>query len=129
VQTAAIVAVVAIGIVALFQIALALGAPWGSAAYGGNNPGVLPIRLRIISATAGVLIYPFIGFFILDVGGVIDTGLAGESSTQVWMWVLTGLFTLGAISNFASRSRIERWWWGPVALVIAICCGILAAGL
>lgn len=127
-QTAAIIASFAIGVIALFQIGLALGAPWGRAAYGGNNPGVLPTRLRIISATAGVFIYPLIGLFILDVGGFVDTGLAGGSGTRFWMWLLSGLFTLGAVTNFASRSKIERWW-GLVALLVAVCCAILAAGL
>jgi hypothetical protein len=128
-ESAAIIAAVAIAVISLFQIGLALGAPWGAAAYGGNNPGVLPTRLRIISGTAGILVYPFIVVFVLDVGGFVETGLANGGSTKVWLWVLTGLFALGAISNFASRSKIERWWWAPVALVVAVCCGILAAGV
>jgi hypothetical protein len=43
------------------------------------------------------------------------------------MWALTGFFALGAVANFASRSPIERIW-GPVALGIAVCCGIVALG-
>src|SRR2546430_11837907 len=41
--------------VALFQTGLALGVPWGSAAYGGGGAGtdgVLPTGLRISSAVA-----------------------------------------------------------------------------
>src|SRR6188768_2016924 len=38
--------------VAAFQAALALGAPWGAAAWGGSHPGVLPAEQRISSALA-----------------------------------------------------------------------------
>ena len=34
-------------VVAAFQVALAAGAPWGAAAMGGANPGVLPDELRV----------------------------------------------------------------------------------
>lgn len=39
---------------ALFQLALALGAPWGQAAYGGGS-AELPRELRIPSAVAVAL--------------------------------------------------------------------------
>ena len=123
----ATVAVVLLGVVSVFQIALALGAPWGNAAWGGQHDGVLPVRLRIASAVVGVVVYPLIGAFVLASAGLIEadwmpgTGKAG-------MWVLTGFFGLGAIANFASRSKAERIW-GPVSLAIAICCGLIAMTL
>lgn len=121
---AAILAVVLLAVVSIFQIALALGAPLGHAAWGGRHDGVLRTRLRIASGVTGVVIYPLIGFFVLASASLIKadwmpgTGTAG-------MWVLAGLFTLGALANFASRSKVERYW-GPVSLVIAACCGIIA---
>jgi len=127
-ETAAIVAAVLIAVVAVFQIALALGSPVGAAAWGGGNPGVLPTRLRVASGIAGLFFYPVILVFVLDAGGVVDTDLGNGDLARVFMWVLTGLFTLGALANFASKSKIERIW-GPVSLVIAICCGIIAAGM
>ncbi|AUZ88154.1 hypothetical protein CVO76_11280, partial [Arthrobacter agilis] len=36
-----------LAVVAAFQAALAAGAPWGAAAYGGYTPGTLPARFRI----------------------------------------------------------------------------------
>ena len=120
-EVIAAIAVVALFVIALFQIALALGAPWGVAAYGGSNVGRLPTRLRIASAVAGLAVYPLIAWTVWKAG-------AGEVA-GLWMWLLTGLFTLGAIMNFASRSKVERWTWGPIASLVAICCGLLAAGL
>lgn len=127
-QTAAIVAAVLIAVLTVFQIALALGAPAGAAAWGGGHPGVLPTRLRVASGIVGVFFYPVLGIFLLDVGGVVETGLAEGDWTRWLLWILTGLFALGALANFASRSRIERIW-GPVSVVLAVCCAILALGL
>lgn len=127
-QTAAIVAAVLIAVLTVFQIALALGAPAGAAAWGGGHPGVLPTRLRVASGIVGVFFYPVLGIFLLDVGGVVETGLAEGDWTRWLLWILTGLFALGALANFASRSRIERIW-GPVSVALAVCCAILALGL
>jgi hypothetical protein len=122
----AILAVVLIAIVAVFQLALALGAPLGAAAWGGRNQGVLPTRLRIASGLVAIVVYPLIALYVLASAGLIDQGRLATGATG--MWVLTGLFALGTVANLASRSRIERVW-APVSLVIAVCCGIVAAGI
>lgn len=123
----AIVAVVLLVAIVVFQIALALGAPLGSAAWGGQHPGVLPTRLRVASGVAAVVVYPLIILLVLASAGLIEAAwLPGDGKPM--MWVLAGLLALGALANFASRSPSERVW-GPVALVIAICCAIIAAGI
>jgi len=128
-ETAAIVAAVGITLITIFQISLALGAPAGGAAWGGRYPGVLPTRLRVASGFVGVFFYPVVVVFVLDAGGVVETGLADGSGARWFMWILAGLFTLGALANFASKSKVERLFWGPVALIIAVSCGIIAAGM
>lgn len=113
--------------VEVFQIALALGAPFGQASWGGRHPGVLPVRLRIASGIAAILIYPLMAFLILAASGLVETNLtAGTRETA--MWVLTAIFGLGGLANFASRSRIERIW-GPVSLGVAVGCGVIARGI
>lgn len=126
-SAAAITAAVLLSVVTVFQISLAMGAPAGEASWGGGHSGVLPMRFRIASGIAGLLFYPLVLLFVLDAGDLIETGLAGDSA-QLFMWLLASLFALGAVANFASKSRWERLW-GPVALVISACCGFLAAGL
>jgi hypothetical protein len=124
-EIAAITAAVLIGVLTVFQIALALGAPAGAAAWGGSHPGVLPTRLRVASALVGVFFYPPIALLILDSGEVIDIGWAVSS---LWLWVLAGLFLLGTLANAASQSKVERIW-APVSLVLAICCVAIAVGM
>ncbi len=124
-EAAAIIAVVLIAVLTVFQIALAAGVPFGAAAWGGAHPGVLPTRLRSASAVAGVVVYPPIALLILDSSGVIDIGWSVKT---VWLWVLTGFFLLGTLANAASRSKVERFW-APVSLGVAVCCGAVAIGM
>jgi hypothetical protein len=121
---AGLIAVFLLGVITLFQLALALGAPWGAAAWGGSHPGVLPTRFRVASAVVALVVYPLIGMSILitsspvQIGGIPATG-------DAMTWLFCGLFTVGAIANFASRSKAERIW-GPVSLIIAVCCAVIA---
>ncbi len=55
---AVVVALVLFAALVVFQLALAAGAPWGRAAYGGQNPGVLPGRLRVSSVVAAASFTP-----------------------------------------------------------------------
>lgn len=126
-RIAGIVAVVLLAVVGVFQVALALGAPLGKAAWGGRHEGVLPTRLRIASGVAAIFVYPLIVFLVMAASGLIETTIAVEMR-RAGMWVLTALFGLGALANFASRSKIERLW-GPLSLGIAICCGVIARGI
>ena len=113
-----------LGVVEVFQIALSFGAPLGKASWGGQHEGVLPTRLRIASGVAALVVYPLIVLFVLVASGLVGTSLT-EGTRRVGMWVLTALFALGTLANFASRSKIERIW-GLVTLGLAVCCGLIA---
>lgn len=123
---AALVALALLGALVAFQLALALGAPFGAAAWGGRNPGVLPRSLRIASAVVGLVIYPILAAVILAAAGLIDDAWLPLDPT-VAMWILTGFFAIGAVVNAISRSPPERVW-APVSAVLAICCAIIALG-
>jgi len=123
---AAFLAVVLLAVVAVFQLALAFGAPLGKAAWGGRHEGVLPTPLRVASGLAGSLVYPLIALYVLASANLIDLDWLPTGATG--MWVLTGFFTLGTLANLASRSKIERVW-APVSLAIAICCSLVAIAM
>lgn len=123
---AGIAGIALIGGVILFQIGLALGAPWGAAAWGGQNPGRLPSGLRIASAVSA-LVLALLAWILAAAAGLISMSPLPPSWLRSATWVATAYFTLGAIMNLISRSPLERWW-APVALATAVCCAIVAAG-
>ena len=125
-ETAGALAIGLLSVVAMFQIALALGAPLGKMAWGGGHTGVLPPRLRVASAAAALLVYPLIILVVFD-ASYSDGDLLPWNGASV-LWALTGLFALGALANLASRSTPERIW-APVSLAISICCGVVASGV
>lgn len=126
-QVAGVISIVLLGVLGVFQLALALGAPWGRAAWGGQNEGVLPGRLRVSSGVAGIAIYPLMVLYVLTSSELIE-GDWLPGTGPVAMWILVAFFGIGTLANFASRSRIERIW-GPVSLTIAICCVVIAVGI
>lgn len=124
---AAILATVLLLAITVFQLGLALGAPWGAAAWGGRNPGVLPQPLRIASGVAALVVYPLIIALVLASAGIIDDGWLPADGTLI-MWALAAVLGVGAVMNFVSRSPPERRW-GAVALTIALCAVIIALEL
>lgn len=99
-------------VVAAFEVALALGAPWGRAAWGGAHGGELPAGLRVASALASVV---WVGGTLL----VVARGRGrGGRVVRVVTWGLGGLLLVGAVMNFASSSPYERYGWGPLALLL-----------
>ena len=122
-MVAAVVAYVLLAGLAVFQIALAAGAPLGQFAWGGKHR-VLPRVLRIASAVS-VLVYALFAYVISRaVGYATDVGDVRESYPLIW--VLTAYFGIGVLANAASRSRPERLVMTPVALVLALCCLVIA---
>ncbi len=69
---AASIAVALLAVVWLFQLALALGAPLGRAAWGGRHEGVLPTRLRAASAFAAIVVYPLIIIYVLGAALIFE---------------------------------------------------------
>ena len=94
--------------VAVFQLALAAGAPWGSMAWGGVHPGVLPAPLRVASAGSSV------GFAALAHAlgrRRLTPGVRGRVTAGA-----LGLSVVSAALNAASASAQERAIWTPFAL-------------
>lgn len=98
--------------VAGFQGALALGVPWGSAAYGGGHPGVLPDSFR--TASAGVS-----GVYLM-LAAAAGTPLAPPALRRRVMYGTAGLMAVGAVMNLASPSLVERMIWTPATVGLAV---------
>lgn len=111
-------------LVMLFQLALALRAPWGSASMGGKYPGKYPVKMRIV-ALVNMLVLGFTAAIILakaDIAYLMLKPIIG-----VGIWIVVGFFALGTIMNTITRSKIERIW-APVALGQCITSLLIALG-
>jgi hypothetical protein len=106
------------------EVFWALGGSRGlSGAWGGSHDH-LPVGLRLASALAAVL---------LVAGAVIVLGRVGywvchdRLGILRWgTWALGVVMMLSAIANFASSSSSERFLSGPLALLLALLCLLVA---
>ena len=124
-RVAAMAAAISFLAIAAFQLALALGAPLGGAAWGGSHVR-LPMGLRLASAFA-VVFWVLAALVVLG-RAEFDVSPFPSTFARWGTWILVGLLPLGAVMNFASRSRWERFLWGPVALILAGLCLVVAVG-
>lgn len=105
-----------LGAVVVFELALAAGAPWGEAAFGGADPGRLSAELRITALFAA-------GFWLLACltalarGGVAASPIPYAFSRRA-IWGLTVLLAAGAVMNAASSSPWERFGMAPFIVVM-----------
>jgi hypothetical protein len=120
---AAVVFAVAGAGVVLFQIGLALGAPWGAYAMGGANPGRFPPALRVAAAFQGLLI-ALLAVVVLSDAEVVLPALADEF---VWLiWLAVAFSAVSLVLNAITRSPLERRLWLPVAAVMLLSSFLVA---
>ena len=128
-DVAAVVAALLLAGVAVVQVALALGAPFGDHVYGGRaktHDGVLETRYRVMSAIA-VPILIFAALVVLSRAEVVSTfGVSGW--VTVATWVVFGYLVLNIVGNLASSSRIERLGMGAVTVIAAAATLVVALG-
>jgi hypothetical protein len=121
---AALIAAAGILVIAAFQLALALGAPLGRAAWGGRHDR-LPTNLRRSSAVAAV-VWVIAALVILGRGGYLD--VPGPVEFTTWgAWIVAVVLGLGAVVNVASSSPWERFGWAPFAALLAVLSVIAAS--
>ncbi|MFB7891053.1 hypothetical protein ACFC1I_02470 [Microbacterium sp. NPDC056044] len=119
---AVVVACAVLGALAVLQICVAAGAPWGRLVWGGAHR-VLPRRLRIASA-ASVVLYAGFAAVLLSRAGTLPGG--DSQVIRILTWVLFAYFTLGIVMNAISRSRAERLTMTPVCAVLAAATLVVA---
>lgn len=109
---------------AVFQVALALGAPLGEAAWGGTHGARLPAALRLASL-ATILLYAAVAAVVMRQAGYAVPGVSGRVARPATR-VVAGLIALSGAANLLSGSAWERYLLGPVSLVLASLCMLVA---
>ncbi len=112
-------------VVVAFQVALALGAPWGAYAMGGSFPGRLPANARVASVVQALLL-AMTAVVVTSRAGLAFAGMSGASGWLIW--VVVGLLSLSLVGNLLSSSAGERMLWVPVLvlmLVASVAVGVM----
>jgi len=123
--TAAILyALVTVGVV-VFQLALALGAPWGEYAMGGRYPGTYPQQMRVAAVGQAALLAA-IAVFVLSAAGLVLPSMARTLPSLIWAVVAFSVLSL--VLNAITPSAGERRIWVPVAVVMLVTSLIVALG-
>lgn len=113
------------GIVVLFQLALAAGAPWGGVAMAGKYPGRWPAPMRVAAVVQAGLLLAF-GVVVMVRAGLVFPDWYQTSCGLIW-----GVVAISAVScvmNLITPVRMERLLWAPVGAVLTICSLMVAFG-
>lgn len=102
----------------LFQLLLIVGMPIGEFAWGGQHR-VLPRKLRVASVFS-VILYVIFALFLASKAGIVDIIASNSTLCTIGMWVFSCYFMLGVFMNAISRSKKEKLLMTPVALLLAV---------
>jgi hypothetical protein len=119
-RRAARAATIGFAALAVFEAALAAGAPLGDAAWGGSA-AQLTTGQRVASAATAV-------FWIAAIAVVRRRATGRTERRYRWgTWGLVALLGVSAVVNVASGSAWENYLLAPVGLVLAGLCAVVAS--
>lgn len=115
----AVIASIGFLLVSIFQFAVLLGAPLGEYTQGGQTKGRLNNAGRIGALVSIILL----GFMSLSLLAKYDIGFLAESpeivqTVAIWFTFIYAI--IGFVINWISRSKKERYIWGPIATVLLV---------
>ena len=124
-RVAGIVYTVASACVVAFQIALALGAPWGAYAIGGAYGGQLPPAMRVSAMVQAAVLALLAGVVLARAG----LALRAWSRASRWaVWLVVAVAAVSLLLNLITPSAGERMIWAPVAFVMLVSSLLVATG-
>ena len=114
-----ILTVIAVG----FQLALALGAPWGELTLGGRYPGRLPPLMRAMAVVQAVIL-SLLALIVLSKAGLVLPEATADSPNVAYIPVVIMAFSVWL--NINTKSVQERKLWAPVTIAMLVCALIVA---
>lgn len=105
------------------QLLLAAGILPIHIAWGGRQAELTP-ALRVASLAAVLVLGLFI--YIIRYRAGLLGGVPAPTAVRVMAWVITGFMVLNTLGNFTSLSNVERFLFGPMALMMTVACLVVA---
>lgn len=124
VRNAANIASLFFAIFIVIQLLAAAGIFPVSMLWGGRQTELTP-QLRIASLVAVVILGTFT--YIIRYRAGFRGNMPQPILIRVSAWLVTGYMFLNILGNFASVTNVERFVFGPMTIVMAISCLIVAA--
>jgi hypothetical protein len=115
-----------LGVVALFQLALVLGAPWGALTQGGANHGQLPASARGVAAGSAVVLV-VLALGLLARAGQGPLTAAPRIVVTVLAWTAMFYSAVGLVLNLITPSAMERAVWAPVTAALLALTAVVVA--
>jgi hypothetical protein len=106
------------------QLLLALGVLPVTLAWGGTE-SVLTTPLRLANVAAAVILG--VSATVIRRRAGLSAGTHPSRRITILAWVLTIFLALNTLGNVASSSSGERILFGPLSLVLALACLLVAA--
>ncbi len=114
---AAVLFAIAVAGVVAFQLAMALGAPWGAYSMGGRYPGRFPPAMRIAAVVQAVVL-ALLALVVLSAAGLVMPSIA---DALPWaMWLAVGFSAVSLVLNLVTPSAVERRLWAPIGAVLLV---------
>jgi len=112
-------------VVAVFQLGLAAGMPWGNLTWGGKFPGRLPGYMRLVALLSSILLVAF-AFIVSIRAGILWR--EWQPISRMLIWLVVAYCALGVVANAATPSRWERRVWLPVVLAMLVSSVVVGMG-
>ena len=110
-HSAALLYVVIVAAVIVFQFCLIAGAPWGRLTQGGRHQRALPASGRVAAGLSVVLLV------CMAAGIASAAGL--PPGWPIWTaWAALAVQALSTLANWITPSHPERRLWGPVTTLM-----------
>ncbi len=125
IEISAYILIIIFSALLFFQLTLAFGAPFGKLAWGGKYK-VLPPIFRFGSFISA-LIFVF-GIIIVSEKASLYSFFYYPILADILIWFLVVLFGFSTLGNMLSKSKSEKLFMTPIALLSFCLCLILAIG-
>lgn len=110
--------------VAMFQLAIVLGAPVGDYAYGGNHTGTLPVKYRVASFASMLVFLAVAGHYLAQIG--LFSPLLDEAGNAIANWGFVLFFGLSAVLNNITKSEKEKRVFGSITIAMLLSAILVA---
>lgn len=111
--SAAILYILIITGVIVFQCCLISGAPWGHLTQGGQRQGALPMSGRLVAFFSIPL--------LLFMGAAVTSAASLPPGWSSWTgWSALAIQSLSTVLNWITRSVPERKLWGPITSIMLV---------